>query len=290
MKTTLEHIPESKRKELEQVVEIIKTTTHKSIWAEMVILFWSYARWDFVVKDVIAEWNGTRIYESDFDIMVVTKKPTQEKNLKLAMQMNEKIANNPSIGSHFNIIIEDIHHINKMLEESRYFYIDMKSEWICLYDSKKYSLKAPKQLDKRRKTEIQQEDFDIWYWDANSFFKHYNIAFEDQDYRIGAFLLHQATERYITAYLLVKTAYKPKTHDLEVLYAKVCEIEPKFQALFNLSDKHDKHHFELLKKAYVEARYSKVYIITKAELEFLEQRIKSLAVQVESLCKEEIQK
>jgi hypothetical protein len=68
------------------------------------------------------------VYESDFDIMVITKKPTQEKNIRLSMEINEKISKDKSIESNFSIIIEDIYHVNKMLEESRYFYIDIKNE------------------------------------------------------------------------------------------------------------------------------------------------------------------
>jgi hypothetical protein len=60
--------------------------------------------------------------------MVITKKPTQEKNFRLSKEINEKIEKDTEIKSHFNIIIEDIHHVNKMLEESRYFYIDIKNE------------------------------------------------------------------------------------------------------------------------------------------------------------------
>jgi hypothetical protein len=60
--------------------------------------------------------------------MVITKKPTQEKNLRLSMEINEKIEKDYELEGHFNIIIEDIGHVNKMLEESRYFYIDIKNE------------------------------------------------------------------------------------------------------------------------------------------------------------------
>jgi uncharacterized protein len=55
MKTSITHIPEQKQKELEKVVEIIKETTYKNIGAEMIILFGSYARGDFVLRDVVCE-------------------------------------------------------------------------------------------------------------------------------------------------------------------------------------------------------------------------------------------
>ena len=290
MKTSISHIPKDKQEDLKKAVQIIKNTTYGNIWAEIIILFWSYARWDFVVKDTVFEWWWTRVYESDFDVLAITKKPTQEKNMRLSIQINKEINEDKSIESHFNIIIEDIHHVNKMLEESRYFYTDIKNEWIILYNSEKYELSQAKKLSHKRKKQIQKEDFKLWFWDANSFFKHYKIAFSNKDYRIWAFLLHQATEKYITAYLLVKTGYKPKTHDLRILYNKITIIEEMFLQIFNLSDKVEERCFELLRKAYVESRYSKTYKITKEELTFLEWRLLKMIQLVEKFCKEEISK
>jgi HEPN domain-containing protein len=102
--------------------------------------------------------------------------------------------------------------------------------------------------------------------------------------------LHQATERYITALLLVKTSYKPKTHDLEILYNKIIEIDSSFQDVFDLSNEKEHHHFELLRKAYIEARYSKTYAITQEELAFIEQKIKDMSQKVQQFCKAEIEK
>gem|GEM_PF-1997651 len=80
------------------------------------------------MRDIVSEGGNTRVYESDFDIFVITKKPTQEKNMRLARAIEKKIHDDKSIESQFSIIIEDIYHVNKMLEESRYFYMDVKKE------------------------------------------------------------------------------------------------------------------------------------------------------------------
>lgn len=289
MNTDTSHIPAHKLSDLHKVIDIITSTSYKSISAEMILLYGSYARGDFVVRDVVSEGGSTRVYESDLDIFIITKKPTQEKNMRLAREIERKIHADTSIESHFSIIIEDIFHVNKMLEESRYFYTDIKREAILLYDSSKYSLASGKQLPIARKKEIQQEDFDLWFLDANTFFTHYEFDVQNGDYKIGAFQMHQATERYMTAYLLVKTGYKPKTHDLEILYSKMSEVSERFQTIFNLSDEREKYHFELLRKAYIEARYSKDYSITGDELVFLDQKITQLRKIVEEFCLIEIQ-
>lgn len=93
----------------------------------------------------------------------------------------------------------------------------------------------------------------------------------------------------MTAYLLVETGYKPKTHDLEILYEKIIAVDESFADIFDLTDSDDSHHFELLRKAYIEARYSKEYSVTAKELRFLEKKIKTLRERVEDLCLKEIQ-
>jgi hypothetical protein len=54
---------------------------------------------------------------------------------------------------------------------------------------------------------------------------------------------------------LVFTRYKPNTHDLETLYGYVNSQQPEFLKVFPQSTPEEKRRFELLRKAYVDARY-----------------------------------
>ena len=100
----------------------------------------------------------------------------------------------------------------------------------------------------------------------------------------AAFELHQAVERYITAYLLVKTGYRPKTHDLQKLYERIVGLDDSFSNWFNFSEKDEQENFELLKRAYVDARYSNEYQITKAKLGDLETKVLELKNLVMGSC------
>ena len=126
------------------------------------------------------------------------------------------------------------------------------------------------------------------YKDAQIFFDHYKIDFKNGEYRIGAFHLHQVTEKAMTAYLLVKTWYKPKTHDLHILYKKIKSENSEFRNIFDLWNQSEMDHFELLRKAYIEARYSKEYGVNRDQAEFLQKRIVQLLEMVERLCLAEI--
>ena len=104
----------------------------------------------------------------------------------------------------------------------------------------------------------------------------------------AAFELHQATERYYTTILLVFTDYRPKDHNLETLGIKVEMCDPRF-AVFPQSTDEEKRLFELLKKAYIDARYKMdEYGITKEELQYLSDRVSDLKRLTAEICQEKI--
>lgn len=275
-----------KKQELSKVVDIIKDTSKKVFPVDMVILFWSYARWDYVEKDLVREWNSILEYKSDFDLLLVSKNLTENKNLKLSREILDNIRKEKLIHTPVSLIIEDISHINDRLKENRYFYMDIKREWVVLYDTNNLKLWDPWELATDKKKSIQKEDFDIWFKNSKEFFIDYWHARDRWSYNVWVFYLHQVVERLITAYMLVKTWYKPKTHDLEVLYWKLKDINWDFDFWFDLEN--EANYFQLLRSAYLDARYSKDYSISKEELLYLEQKTIILRDLVEKLCLEEI--
>lgn len=288
MKTSIEHIPENKQIELQKVVDIVSKAWSKWVKPEMIILFWSYARWDFVEEDVnFFEWHYEE-YKSDFDILVITRKPTQEKNLRVAQEIQDTINADSTLSTPVSLIIEDIYHVNSKLAENRYFYLDIKKEWIVLYDSKKCELWEAKVLSDEEKYAIQKGDYEMWFHEGIWFLHTYEAALKNNYLNNSAFQLHQATEKFITAYMLVKTGYKPKTHDLWVLYEGLQKLDMSFKNWFDFSNENEKHHFDLLRNAYVDARYSKNYKITVGELDFVHAKILIMKSIVEKLCKEEL--
>ena len=93
---------------------------------------------------------------------------------------------------------------------------------------------------------------------------------------IAAFELHQTTERLYTTTLLVFTHYKPKEHNIDKLGKQVSNLDPRFLPIFPRTTPEEKRLFELLQKAYIDARYNPKYKITRKELEYLSERVKKL--------------
>jgi len=71
---------------------------------------------------------------------------------------------------------------------------------------------------------------------------------------------------------------------LGVLLEFLIKVESSFNDWFDFNNSDEKEMFELLRKAYVDARYNSDYKITKRQLKFLEKKVLFLRDEVERLC------
>jgi len=280
MKTSLSQLPEHKQQELHSAVTLIRDAVN----VEMIILFGSYARGDWVEEK--APDGHYYQYQSDFDILVVVEKPGTADNVSLWRRTEIKIRQ--MMTTPISLIVHDIDFVNRRLRKGQYFFTDIKKEGICLFDSKRFELAEPKELSPKERKLLAEEDFTYWFNSANDFYETSQFNFEKGNYALAAFELHQTTERLYSATLLVYTRYKPSTHDLETLSKLVAGQEPQFLTIFPQGTQEQRHRFELLRKGYVDARYKPSYTITREELEWLRERVQALQQLTEKLCREKI--
>jgi HEPN domain-containing protein len=123
---------------------------------------------------------------------------------------------------------------------------------------------------------IVQADFDKWYTSGVGFLKGVIFYLQEKEYKIAAFMLHQAAERTYNAIILVFSGYKPRTHNLDKLkrYSKRFSVE--LEGVFPCNSQEEEHLFDLLKRGYIDARYKDDYVITEEELQILVGRVKLL--------------
>jgi HEPN domain-containing protein/predicted nucleotidyltransferase len=279
MKTRPKHLPPHKQQELRKIVEAIRA--HHDV--EMIILFGSHARGDWV-EDKYEEDHITYEYRSDYDILIITADKDKERDvnhdnaMKAALQPGER-------GTRVNYIVHTIQHVNQMLAERRFFFMDILKEGFLLYDSGRYTLaRPPKELPPEVMLRHAEEYFAHWTDSAQGFFEMYLAAFNLGRNNLAAFQLHQAAEHYITGLLLVHTGYKPKEHDMDRLVAQAAGFDPRFATIFPRDTREELHLFDLLRRAYVDARYSKSYHITEAELSSIAARMQGLKALIAEVC------
>ena len=281
MKTSLKIVPQEKRQQLQRAIEIIR----EEVNPDMLILFGSYARGDWV-EDVDPETLLYR-YQSDFDLIIITETKQQASKIEQNNQLNKRLAKTIH-RTPISIIAEDIEFINRRLRKSQYFYIDIKREGIMLHDSGKFELAEPMEITAPERNKLAEQDFKYWFNSAKEFVIDVDSAINRGSNNKAAFYLHQATECFYGTLLLVYTRYKPSTHDLVKLNQRVASIEPQTLSVFPQGTEQEKNRFELLRKAYVDARYKPSYKITKQELQWLAERVQHLQELTEKLCKEKI--
>lgn len=284
MKTTVKHLPEVKRYELSLIKQSILGFCPD---IEMIILFGSFARGDWV-EDKYQEDHITYEYKSDFDLLLIFNNEGQANSVTLKQKLEKRIRR-AGVNTRISLILHTINFVNKKISKRNYFFADIKKEGIMLYDSKNHKLARRRKLNNKERQKYAQEDFKHWFESATEFLETFRFDFGRGKLNKAAFELHQATERYYHALILVFTGYKPKTHDLENLGRQARNFNPEFNKVFPKCSKEEKRLFELLQKAYVDARYKRDYAIEKEELEYLGQRVEILKDLTEKICSQKIE-
>jgi uncharacterized protein len=294
LKTSLQELikplPPNKIRELDIVKEIIVKRFERikgEPKLEKIILFGSYARGKWVEDRAIKNGKVVSEYRSDFDILVVTQKGMSDSNW-LDLCIDEEIDDHNEIQTEVNIIHHNIHFLNERITESYYFFTDIAQEGVLLYDSGRYELATPGPVTAALQARKSQEDLEYWMEEGDEFLEFFRFGIKKEKYKKAAFNLHQATECYYSAILLVFTGYKPKSHNLKWLNKQAITIDIRFQEVFPMANKEEKDLFQLLKKAYIDARYKKSYTINLSELNYLSERVSILGKMTKEICGEEI--
>ena len=276
MKTSLEHLPESKQAQLRAIADLFREYPA----VDKLILFGSFARGDWV------EDTATHYY-SDFDLAVLVSDEKEVADLAVWGELERRtreIAGRTPV----TLIVHDIRFLNHEIRRGQYFFSDLVNEGVLLVDNRRFTIAKPKALNDAERLELAEYNFASWYDSASEFWRGSRYYAARSLSKHSAFLLHQATERFYHAALLVFTGYKERTHDLEKLGVMAGEQHALLVDVLPRTEPADKHLFDLLKKAYIEARYSGSYRITPEELTTLQGRVVTLAERVRAACIEKL--
>ncbi|MEM9243457.1 MAG: HEPN domain-containing protein [Pseudomonadota bacterium] len=282
MKTDISYLPVQKQQELTYLVQLIQDTAP----AEMIILFGSYARNDWV-EDKYDEEHFR--YQSDMDILVVVETKSETTQSKYQLDIKHTIRQDETLKTPVSIIVHDIEFFNRRLRKGQYFFSDIKKEGIFLYNSGNYQLDEAKELLPLERRNLAFEDFEYYFKEADEFKEIVDFCLSKNRLNKAAFLLHQTAERLYAVILLVFTRYKPNTHNLEILRKLAYSVSNELAPVFPLSTDENRWLFDLLVKAYVDARYKPSYKITKNELEQLIKHVEYLRNVAHSICEKKIE-
>lgn len=296
MKTSLDHLPLGKRRELEHVLGVIKDEFRKAIANRRaegvkdgqilkVILYGSYARGDWV-EDPVGR------YFSDFDLLVVVSDEKLTDVLEFwegaEKRLRADLASGANLRTPADLIIHSLDDVNNQLAQGRYFFADVVREGVVLFEEPDHPFVDPQPLP----SEAALNEAEKYYRDrmgtAGEFFDDAQSNYERGRFKKGAFEAHQAAEHLYNAVLLVATLYTPKSHNLVRLRNAAEPIDARLAEVWPTETKFQKRCFELLRAAYVKARYSEHYRVTDEELAWMLERLRTLKDVVETICRDRL--
>jgi predicted nucleotidyltransferase/HEPN domain-containing protein len=296
MKDDPDHLPEAKRNELAFVVDLVRKGFEFAIARRTmprlrggrllkIILFGSYARGDWV-EDPVGR------YFSDYDLLVVVDREeltdVPEFWARTEERLLEEIASGTTLRTPVSLIYHSLDDVNEKLRLGRYFFMDIVREGILLFEEPGHPFAEPKPLSPAQALRETRDYFEEWFESAENFFRLSQEARRNSMSKEAAFLLHQATERFYHCLFLVRTLYSPKTHNLNQLRQLAEAMEPRLKEVWPRSTKFERRCYELLRDAYVKARYSRHYRISDDELAWLGMRVEVLRQLVRELCEARI--
>ena len=297
MKTSLDHLPEGKQRELAHVVETVREGFARATAQRTqprfrngkllkIILFGSYARGDWV-EDPVGR------YFSDYDLLIVVNHDDLTDIAEFWEKTEAQLLADLSAGTILRTPVSLIYHslddVNDKLRLGRYFFMDILRDGITLFEEPGHPFVEPQPLSPEQALRETQDYFDEWFESSGNFFTLAEGAREKGMSKEAAFLLHQATERYYHCLFLVRTLYSPKSHNLNRLRDLAEELEPSLKAVWPRETRFEKRCYSLLRDAYIKARYSRVYRITEEELDWIAQRVALLQNLVREACESRIE-
>lgn len=113
-------------------------------------------------------------------------------------------------------------------------------------------------------------------------------ANEQVTLNFAAFQLHQAAESAYRMFFLTVTSYAPATHQLGRLRHLARSIDQRLEEAWRPDQGSHRHYFDLLCRAYIEARYSQHYETSEAALRWQADRIEKLINIADALCLEHL--
>lgn len=262
MRTDLDHLPSAKRRELERIVRILFEEFEDAVvlgsqpWKKQgriqkIVLFGSYARGDWVNDPV----GG---YVSDYDLLIVVNHDrltdTTEYWAKADEHLLREYGVTKRLSAPVNFIVHTLGDVNDQLRRGRYFFSDIVRDGIELYGAPDVEFVQPEPLsDEAARAEAAQH-FERWMTSVHEFVGTAVFAREQAWLNRAAFDFHQATERLFHCVLLVLTLYSPKSHRLTFLRSQAERLAPELAEAWPRGTKFERRCFELLVRAYVDAR------------------------------------
>ncbi|RVI76236.1 HEPN domain-containing protein [Sinorhizobium meliloti] len=295
MKTSLDHLPQRKQRELARIVEVLHEEFEdalKEATADFkkrgrilkIILFGSYARGTWVDEP-----HTKKGYKSDYDLLIVVNNRKLTDFAAYWHKAQDRLLRLQGVETPVNFVVHSRREVNTALRGGLYFFVDIRKEGVILYELDDEPLAAPRPLSPTDEHETAKRHF-VRLQRANNSLKLAKMAAAERAMlNDAAFLLHQAMEHSYATLLLTLTNYSPPSHNLKHLRQLAEDRDERLVAVWPRDRQRYSAWFNIINEAYVKARYSDHYEISQEALDWLAEKVSDLIAQVEIICKQHVE-
>ncbi len=292
MKSSIAHLPPIKQRELARVVEVLHEEFEDAMngaSAEFkkrgrilkIILFGSFSRGDWV-----DERHTTKRYRSDFDLLIIVNNRKLADFTEYWQKADDRLLHMREIETPVRFIVHSRREVNTALTLGQYFFVDIRRDGIVLYELDDEPLAEPKPRSRAEEYRIAKGYFEERFPSAVSFADTAVYLSDKRQYKHAAFELHQAIEQAYSTVLLTLTSYSPPSHNLKHLRSLAESQVPELAEVWP----HGEHTawFNTVNEAYVKARYSKHFEISREALMWVAARVEDLLGRIGVLCQAQL--
>ncbi|GLR61949.1 nucleotidyltransferase and HEPN domain-containing protein [Rhizobium indigoferae] len=290
MKSSLEHMPLRKQRELGRVLEILHEEFEDALkegTADFkkrgrilkILLFGSYAKGGWV--DEPFTMKG---YRSDFDLLIIVNNRKLCEFAEYWHKAADRLIHDKSIETPVSFIVHSRREVNTYLKEGQYFFSDIRKEGIVLYELDDEQLAEPEPLSMEDRLRVAKEHFEQRFRAATRFLEMGRLAIDRGYAENAAFELHQSLEQAYSCILLTLTNYGPPSHNIKFLRSLAEEQDRRLAEAFPRDQHKERAWFNTLNEAYVKARYSKHFEISEEALGWLAEQTALLLELVKTVC------
>jgi HEPN domain-containing protein len=282
MQTSFENLSPNLLNQLAQLVQKIATIINPEK-----ILCYGYRTSVYQDWSCFKEGTGNKeTTKATFDLLVITGNDNNQADHEI-LQKIDLLAT--SLDCEVTAVVQPLEAVNELIAKNSRFLTTLYHKAVLVYSAGSNALTtppaAPSHEETRRKIETT---WNKCFRTAERFYKTACFCLDSGWNEKTLFDLHQATQHTCMALLRVYTGYRSTTHNLSRLLALIENFSFVPSTIFPCNTEEEIALFNLLNKAYSDARYKEDYSIPTEIANILKKRVHQLLLVAENLYSKKI--
>jgi uncharacterized protein len=270
MLTTFENLSPSLTSQLAQLIQKIATTIHP----EKILCYGYrtsiYQDWSCFKEDT--DYKETT--KATFDLLVITSNDNNQADHEILQKIDLMAS---SLDCEVIAVVQSLDAVNELIAKNSRFLTTLYHKAVLVYNRGNSTLITPPAAPPYETSKSKLETtWNKCFCIAERFYKTACFCLDNGWNEKALFDLHQATQHTCMALLRIYTGYRSTTHNLSRLLAHIENFSFIPSTIFPCSTEEETALFNLLNKAYSDARYKEDYSIPTEIASLLKRRVQQL--------------